>query len=466
MRCEICGEGSEESGLPDFLCWDGRAQPAQVHDWVRRLENDPYDRAGGLLGDIGTPLAAGALRNHLTSDSARVLQLVIRSLGWSGDDSDGPALVGFLDHHDEDVRIAAMESLTDLRVAEAIDPMFDRLDEAELMARERGRLIECLAWMRDRRVVPLLQARMRESGLRARVGKSEVARSLALVGDTEDRAEMARLAIARLEQSAADGYIEPAYARAADWMCWVAATEAVAPDEVAAVTAGLSEAALRATTYYPWVPPTPGEEKPDGSRGRAMAGFTPVPPAPSEQPAGKFFGQPDWRERPAWPIGGDGRLLMFYGQLPLGDSHTAYLFCAGPEEYAPLGPGSALIIQPGGGCHLPTVERSTGPCSHDWVTEPDHFVSRSRRLPQTERYIVWDDEYDPDTFEGKRIKFPDDSRVGGAPSWLQSDETPAGGWSFAFQFVADVAGSERADGAEFYGWTNQAGEGALGWACH
>jgi hypothetical protein len=457
-------------GLPDSSCWDGRATPEQIHEWARRVQQDPYDRAAHLLGAIGSPEAADTLRQYLTSDNTRVLQLVVTSLGWSGDATDAAELIRLLEHEHEWVRTAAMESLTDLGITAAGDPLFDRLNDDHLTESERGRVIECLVWMQDHRVAPMLRERFLADGLHSRIGRSHVAPLLARVGGAADRAEMARLAISSLERSAADGYTAPRSVRARDWWTYVDAVSAVAPEEVEAVTAALSEPALLATTYHPWVPPTPDvgtdENTSVARKGRRLAGFVPTSPTDDQRPPGKFFGQPDWRERPTWPIGGDGDPLMFYGQLPLDEAHTAYLFCAGPDEWQPLGPGSALIVQPGGGCHLPTVERHTGPQNYHWVEEPGHFVRRIRHLPRPERFIVWDDETEPDTMDFERVSSPDRNHVGGTPSWLQGDSTPDGGWNFAFQFVADVAGSERGDGAEFYGWTNAAGEGAAGWDCH
>lgn len=51
--------------------------------------------------------------------------------------------------------------------------------------------------------------------------------------------------------------------------------------------------------------------------------------------------------------------------------------------------------------------------------------------------------------------------VGGTSLWLQGPEQPPGdGWTYAFQFGADLA-AERGDGAVCYGWTSAQGRAAL-----
>ena len=469
MRCEICGEGEWSDGLPDALCWDARATPDEVHDWVRRIQTNPSDRAGHFLGRIGSTGVAKALRSYLGSDDPPVLALVVSSLGWSGDASDGPALLRLIEHDDKGVRLRAMESLAELEVSEAVEPLAARLRNSEMAGDERGRLLECLAWLRYPGILPELRAALQSGGLCQQLGRHWVADSLIRVGDSVDRAEMARLAISSLERSAEQGYSEPRYRRALPWDTYVRTVGAVAPDEVVAAEAGLSDAARLALTHYPsTLFPTP--ETGVSTRSlvrprRTIESFTDSRTDNVEEPPAKFFGLPDWREQPSWPVGGDGRLLMFYGQLPIGSERTAYLFTAGPEEWEALGPGSAMVIQPGGSCHLPTVDRRDGPRSYDWVTDHTRFIPRPRRLPQQERFVVWSDGADPAEF-GQVTSADDWNKVGGTPVWLQDDDTPGPTWSYVFQVEAGMAGSERGDGAVFYGWMSEAGEGALGWQSH
>ncbi|MEO6532865.1 MAG: HEAT repeat domain-containing protein [Pseudolysinimonas sp.] len=471
MRCEICGEGQWLEGLPDWACWDANALPDEVHEWARRIERDPHDGARRYLGSIGSARAAEALRSHLTSDDAQVLALVVSSLGWSGDASDGPALIGLIGHDDERVRRRAMESLAELEIETAVEPLATRLARLDPDAPERPRLIECLAWLRYPGVLSELREMVRSGGAGHRVDGKSVADSLVLVGDSGDRAEIARVAIARLERSAADGYVEHRHERTKDWEAYKRAVGSVAPEEVRQAEDGLSDAARLALTWHPYVMQTPEESEallgPLVVPRRSIADYTDSPQADAVGPPAKFFGVPEWREAPSWPVGGDGQLLMFYGQLSIDDQRTAYLFTAGPDEWQALGPGSAMVIQPGGECHLPTVDRDIGPRSFDWETEGSRFIRRSRRLPRDERYVVWSDGADPAEYPPEaEITTEGWNKVGGTPVWLQGDDTPGPEWGYVLQVDAGLTGCDRGDGAIFYGWINDAGQGALGWQCH
>ncbi len=471
MRCEICGDGEGAEGFPDWLCWDSRALPEEVHDWVRRLKINPNDQAGRYLGSIGSPPAAIALREYLTIDDPMILALIVNSLGWSGNASDGPALISLIDHSDKRVRRSAAESLAELEITSAVEPLaarLARLDDDEQL--ERGWLLECLAWLRDPGILLDLREIVQTGGLCAQVGHNWAAFSLARVGDASDRASMAQMAIAHLESSAADGFIEPYAVRAKEWWAYEQAVGAVAPEELAATRAGLSDSARRALSTSPHSASTPEpseSETAEFSRPRrSIASFVDSPLPNRTPPQAKFFGQPDWLERPAWPIGGDGVPLLFYGQIPLGENHTAYLFTGGPEEWQILGPGSALVIQPGGTCHLPTVELAVGPQCYDWIRDGERFRRRSRREPHPERFIVWADGADPEEFATDFTFLQSHwNKVGGTPVWLQPEETPGPEWKFAFQFEASFADNDRADGAVFYGLVSDFGEGALCWQC-
>jgi hypothetical protein len=144
----------------------------------------------------------------------------------------------------------------------------------------------------------------------------------------------------------------------------------------------------------------------------------PDPDQDPSQPPAKFWGLPDWRDEPAWPVGGDDRLLIFYGQLPLPGDRTAYIFLGGPDEFEPLGPGNAIVVQPGNHCHLPTRPCASGP--QEYGGDP-HAVDRIRPY-----------RYRPVPAEPRYVTFTD----------------------------------ERGDGAECYGWINDDGRAAFAWDCH
>lgn len=470
MRCEICGEGTWSDGLPDWYCWDATALPDEIDTWVRRVEADHNDPAGQFLGSIGSSRAADALRRHLNTEDSFVLRRVVASLGWSGDQTDGPALIALLERDDPNLPMEAAQALADLEIQSAAAPIARMLDDPDLSAKQRGQLLSRLAWLNYREILPELRERLRTDGMLAQLGELSLVQALVRLGGPEDRAELARLAIEQLESCAAGSVPETGFDCIRPWLVYVHNVKAVAPEEVTAVEAGLSDAGRNTLTTHPWLRRISDDDAaplgPLTVPRRSIAGFTDIRPLGDGAPPGKFGGQPDWRERPAWPIGGDGRPLMFYGQLPIDDETTAYLFTAGPDEWQPLGPGSALVVQPGGACHLPTVELEHGPQSYAWAWDEHRLVRRARGLPRPERFVVWEAGNDPETFPTADIAEVHWNKVGGSPIWLQNDDTPPGSWRFAFQFGADGCGGERADGAVFYGWVNDAGEGALGWQCH
>lgn len=470
VRCEICGEGSAVAGLPDIWCWDGVPKPGEIEKWAERIRRDPSDLATRLLALIDAPESADALRALLDDREPRLVSAAIQSLAHLGSRLDGARLLVLLDHADDGVRLAAADALAELDVTAAIGPL-TALRAREVEPAVDALLLECLAWLRAPAATIELRNLLESRGPDTLVGRSQLARLLARAGDPEDRKRMAAIAVAALEQSAADGFVASPYVRRRAWDAYAAAVAAVAPHELAVTESRLSEAAQRALTpYWPAVPARHGGTPDPGARSvprRSIVGFSGQAPPGTDEPPAKFFGLPDWREEPAWPIGGDGCPLLFWGQLPLEGGRTAYLFTGGPEEWEPLGPGSALVIQPGGSCHLPTESRHHGPRAFDDVRDPGSFRPRRRRAPRPERFVVWSDGLDPASFStGYDATKAEWNKVGGTPIWLQGDTTPGPEWSFAFQFDADWSGADRGDGAVFYGWTSTAGGGALGWDCH
>jgi hypothetical protein len=186
------------------------------------------------------------------------------------------------------------------------------------------------------------------------------------------------------------------------------------------------------------------------------------------RPPIRFGGQPVWRLAPWWPLGPDEQQLRFYGQFDLPDGRTAYLFVdPDGDSYEPLGPANALVVQPGGNCHLAVSGEPTGPTFYRRVPEPARFRARSRALPLAHDMALvpaadpleWGAEADTAGHEAW-------NKVGGTPLFLQGDEWPPGiGWSFAFQFSAGWAGHELGDGAECYAFLHDDGNAAFLWQC-
>ncbi|MGP3956329.1 hypothetical protein ACTWPT_10060 [Nonomuraea sp. 3N208] len=145
---------------------------------------------------------------------------------------------------------------------------------------------------------------------------------------------------------------------------------------------------------------------------------------PAEEPirghVTKLGGAPVWVSEPQWPLSRRlERPMTFIGQfrLPGPEPRMAYLFMTGEDidcTYESEAGENALIVQPGR--VPPFVEvgaDASGPAICEHVVEFD--VTNLGEL---------DDVYD--------------SRIGGFPTWLQSEEYPRGGWDFLFQL--DSAG--------------------------
>jgi hypothetical protein len=189
-------------------------------------------------------------------------------------------------------------------------------------------------------------------------------------------------------------------------------------------------------------------------------------------PSAKFGGEPDWLDRPRWPLTADGELMMFFGQLPLpgNPQRVAYIFfdTNNPENFVPLGDGNALLIQPGAPPQTKTVPRNTGP-SLPAPPAPGPKSSRTTRGAGV-RYVELTPGADPPEWtwpeQLDEVQYRDDPadwrKIGGTPLFLQGDDQPPGeGWEFAFQFDTDWAGRELADSAVCYGFTHPDGRGAL-----
>jgi hypothetical protein len=202
-------------------------------------------------------------------------------------------------------------------------------------------------------------------------------------------------------------------------------------------------------------------------------------PSSSDTPAGpvtKFGGQPDWIEQPAWPHASNGRPLVFYGQLVRERADCLYVFLnmsfsAEVHNFAPLGDGNAVVVQPGtGACHLQTLPRATGPQLFERRDPPGvpALFRRPGRVSPYERMVSTHPGADPqkadDDWDGGHESW---NKIGGTPQYLQGEEIPPGeGWEFAAQFTAGWAGCELGDGAECYVFTRADGTGAFLWQCH
>ncbi|SHE54690.1 YwqG family protein [Streptoalloteichus hindustanus] len=175
---------------------------------------------------------------------------------------------------------------------------------------------------------------------------------------------------------------------------------------------------------------------------------------PVLEPVTKFGGQPVWLAEPTWPLSAElGRPMRFLGQIRLpGESvRLAYLFLTDDPEDAidstwELEAGeNACFCVPG---QVP-----------DFVT-----VASLRRGPTFGEDHLVEFGAPPEDDDADSLH----SRVGGAPSWLQAEETPAGDWRFLAQLDScdlpfDVNFGDAGVGYAFVDETT--GEGRFLWQC-
>jgi hypothetical protein len=457
---------------------------------VRKLADEAGRRpmASKLLGHIADADAAPALRSLLSSMDARVRDGALTSLGYSGTRDDVPAVAEALSDDDQRVRKAARVALAELGGQAAADALAVSLRDA--LGDDRDQIVQALAWLHDARALDDAVTIAEETifagppfgGHRAWRGGAWGAVRLAgpaWCDATEARViELVSAVDHGIPWQENPGMVAAHHAQG-NFLEAVGTEDrgerrrrernindhASGPHAVAR-----RDFFARKQTRQPADPVLPRDVP------KLVFGDRSGTPGRDRTAEAKFAGQPDWREPPAWPIGVEGRPLVFYGQVPLlGESgRAAYIFFE-PEgdHFSPLGGSNALVIQPGAPPHLPTIQMACGPELFRMAPAPP----RLRRLWKHERYEVfvklepsndppdwtWPDE--PDVV--RREDHGDWNKVGGTPRFLQGDEFPPGNeWRFAFQFGADFTGRDLGDGAECYGFIDAEGRGAFLWQCH
>jgi HEAT repeat protein len=84
-----------------------------------------------LLGAIGDPAAAPALREATAHPEPSVRAAAISSLGWSGDEGDVPVVARAADDVRPQVRTAARSALADLGGDEAVAALWGALADLD-----------------------------------------------------------------------------------------------------------------------------------------------------------------------------------------------------------------------------------------------------------------------------------------------------------------------------------------------
>jgi hypothetical protein len=205
-----------------------------------------------------------------------------------------------------------------------------------------------------------------------------------------------------------------------------------------------------------------------GTDGPRALGFA-YQPGPIDHAGTRFGGQPTWLDRPTWPVCGDGTPMVFWGQIELIDdpNSLAYVFLR-PDSADIFNDQPQMFRQAGGIPTGPWEERATGPqlAFHE---DEQVFGRRMHRVfhALVPDLVAFHDSGGPLLDDQGRET--DDhyiwNKIGGQVCWLQNDETPSGG-RFTFQFTADAAGRELADGAECYGFLDPSGRGWFLWQSH
>jgi uncharacterized protein YwqG len=160
--------------------------------------------------------------------------------------------------------------------------------------------------------------------------------------------------------------------------------------------------------------------------------------APVTEPVTKFGGQPVWVERPTWPLSRElGTPMRFVGQVVVpataeGPQRLAYLFITQDDDedvedtWGPEAGENAVICQPGSVApFLEIASVASGP-----TVGPDVAVT-----------LVATDDAATSV-----------NHVGGAPVWVQTEETPDG-----FTFLCQL------DAAQLPFWINF-GDAGVGYA--
>lgn len=374
--------------MPCYMCWDHTADEPLLRlmlDKARRRQGNAFPN----LMKLGDPSCAPILRRLLDDPDPGMRQLAVVALGWSGDAAD-VALVGRLALDDVDrVRMAALATLAELGGPNAGEVLW-RCAQGRT-GRERQLALRALAWLADPRARPALLESMPDwLGVE---DSQDHAKALLRVAEPQDLDAL----VEWVQQAAhliGTGQISPERLKQA-FEAVHQAVAAVMPERLENMANRLRDVPeLLVDLGYYWMGRIHAR-RPAGPRPLAVPlGDRLVPsqpliygmqaPASDGEPLAKFRGQPQWRAEPTWPIGPHGP-LAFYGQLPLAEHRTAYLFVGESDSWQPLGPGNALVVQPGPLPHLPTQPMRQGPQIYEWRPEtPARFRRRARRLPAPE----------------------------------------------------------------------------------
>jgi hypothetical protein len=467
--CDRCGFDYRPTlGLPHEWCWDGSADPAAVRSWVA-VATEPYELrlvADCYVARLRSPGVSEVLEELVDHPSSAMRAAALESLARVAPGASGVIVAGALADQDRAVRRAARRALAEIGSAVAIGALRDDARSAE--GDEWVEAVSALAVAGDREALENVRVLVRQGqGESTSAAFRSWAWMLVRLGDARDRSWLHEqvLGLLRAAQTSAD----PQLQRRAEWS-HSQAVEALSreyPDEaealVDAATAARGGGRIAASERVPLEPLEPRIVP------KQILVYRESSSAVGYATLGKFGGQPDWAAEPAWPLGAEGRPMIFYGQLPLpGDpERMAYIFLSGDSHahtFEPLGEGNALVLQPGAPSHRPTAPMAEGPQRLS-VIAPASGV-QPVRFESGADPTMWSWP-DPPPGSYSKSLHGDWNKIGGTPLFLQGEQYPPGeGWRFGFQFTGSWAGWDPGDGAEIYGFVTEQGAGALLWQCH
>lgn len=353
--CDRCGLDYRPTlGLPCEWCWDGFADLATVRSWIDAA-TEPHElrRVAGYIARLRAPAVVDVLEGLVDHPASPMRAAALASLARLAPGDSVEVLAGALADPDAAVRRAARGGLGEIGGQAAIEAL--RADSDSAVGDEWIESISARAMAGDREALEDARTLVRErQGETVTAAFRTFAWMLVRLGDSKDRTWLRErvLDLERRAQTEVDPWLRSRADRAR-----TAAYEALGgeyPDEAEAlVDAAAAVSGRRRATASDRVPLEPLEPRVVDKHILVRCD----PPGPGASAGvGRFGGQPDWVAEPTWPLGAEGRPMIFYGQLPLPGEpeRMAYIFLSGDSwahTFVPLSDGNALVLQPGAPCH-------------------------------------------------------------------------------------------------------------------
>lgn len=210
-------------------------------------------------------------------------------------------------------------------------------------------------------------------------------------------------------------------------------------------------------------------------------------PTPITEPVSKLCGQPVWLAEPQWPLSkATGKPMSFVGQFVLYpeifgllEAKMAYIFMYDDEPFVdgtwlPDGGENAVVLQPVAWSG-PAISVATGPTLYHTTQRPDGAVEQ---IP-VEYTLQLVSSEDPDVLDENEFRardawdeycaYLDESKIGGAPAFLQYPEYPGpGNWRLLAQLNGDLFDYNINFGDAGVGYAFIDGDGAAAkflWQC-